>query len=140
MAKKITKTLKLQIPAGKATPAPPIGPTLGQAGINIGEFVKQFNDKTRELGGDTVSVQVNVFEDRTFNFVIKSSPAAALLLKAAGKEKGAGKTGTVEAGTVTKAQVREIAEKKLADLNATDIEAAMRMIEGSARSMGIRVK
>lgn len=140
MAKKITKTLKLQIPAGKATPAPPIGPTLGQAGINIGEFVKQFNDKTRELGGDTVSVQVNVFEDRTFNFVIKSSPAAALLLKAAGKEKGAGKTGTVEVGSVTKAQVREIAEKKLADLNATDIEAAMRMIEGSARSMGIKVK
>ena len=140
MAKKITKKLKLVIPAGKATPAPPIGPALGQAGIAIGEFVKQFNDATAKMAGDVIPVEVSVYEDRTFSFVLKTSPASNLILKALGKEKGSGKNTVSKVGTITRAQLREIAEKKMPDLNANDIEAAMKIIEGSARSMGVDVK
>ncbi len=140
MAKKITKKLKLVIPAGKATPAPPTGPALGQAGVNIGEFVKQFNDATAKMVGDVVPVEISVYEDRTFSFILKTSPASNLILKALGKEKGSGKNAVSKIGTLTKAQVKEIAEKKMPDLNANDIEAAMKIIEGSARSMGVEVK
>ena len=140
MAKKVQKLIKLQVPAGKANPAPPLGPTLGQAGINIGDFVNRFNDKTKEMMGDIVSVEISVFDDRSFDFILKSSPASSLLKKAAGIEKASGKNLVKKAGTVTKAQVKEIAEKKMEDLNANDIEAAMKIIEGSARSMGIEVK
>lgn len=139
MAKKITKTIKLQAPGGAATPAPPLGPILGQAGVNIGDFVQKFNAATAEMRGTTVSVVLNVYEDRSYDFILKSSPASSLLTKAAGIEKGSGNP-TKIVGTVTKAQVREIAEKKMADLNAHDIDAAMKIIEGSARSMGIAVK
>ncbi len=140
MAKKITKKLKLVIPAGKANPAPPVGPALGQAGVNIGEFVKRFNDATKTMMGDIVPVEISVFEDRTFDFVLKTPPASSLILKAIGKEKGSGKNKLEKVGKITKAQIREIAEKKLVDLNATSIEAAMKIIEGSARSMGVDVK
>lgn len=140
MAKKITKKLKLVIPAGKATPAPPTGPALGQAGVNIGEFVKQFNDATAKMMGDIVPVEISVYEDRTFTFVLKTPPASALILKAIGKEKGSGKNAVSKVGTITKAQIKEIAEKKMPDLNANDIDAAMKIIEGSARSMGVDVK
>lgn len=140
MAKKILKKLKLQIPAGKATPAPPIGPALGQAGINIGDFVNKFNTATKNMIGDTLPVVISVYEDRSYDFVLKTPPAAALILKAIGKEKGSGKPNTVKVGTLTKAQVKEIAEKKMADLNANDINAAMKMIEGAAKSMGVEVK
>jgi large subunit ribosomal protein L11 len=139
MAKKITKTLKLQAPGGAATPAPPLGPILGQAGVNIGDFIQKFNAATAEMRGTTVSVVLTVYEDRTYDFILKSSPASSLLAKAAGIEKGSGNP-TKKVGSVTKAQIREIAETKMADLNAHDIEAAMRTIEGSARSMGIDVK
>ena len=139
MAKKITKTIKLQAPGGAATPAPPLGPILGQAGVNIGDFVQKFNAATAEMRGTTVSVVLNVYEDRSYDFILKSSPASSLLTKAAGIEKGSGNP-TKIVGTVTKAQIREIAEKKMADLNAHDIDAAMKIIEGSARSMGIQVK
>ena len=140
MAKKATKKIKLQIPAGKANPAPPLGPALGQAGINIGEFVNQFNDKTKEMMGDVVGVEISVYKDRTFDFILKSPPAASLILKAAGIKKGAGKNLVKKAGSVTKDQVKEIAERKMEDLNANDIEAAMKIIEGSCRSMGVEVK
>ena len=140
MAKKVEKLIKLQVPAGKANPAPPLGPTLGQAGINIGDFVNRFNDQTKENMGDIVSVEISVFDDRSFDFILKSSPASSLLKKAAGIEKGSGKNVVKKAGTVTKAQVKEIAEKKMEDLNANDIEAGMKIIEGTARSMGIEVK
>ncbi|MBI3019831.1 MAG: 50S ribosomal protein L11 [Parcubacteria group bacterium] len=140
MAKKVVKKLKLQIPAGKATPAQPVGPALGQAGINIGEFVTKFNEATREMAGDIIPVEISVYEDRSFSFVMKTPPASNLLLKAAGVEKGAGKSLLSKAGKVTKAQVREIAEKKLRDLNTDNVEQAMKIIEGSARSMGIEVK
>jgi large subunit ribosomal protein L11 len=139
MAKKITKTLKLQAPGGAATPAPPLGPILGQAGVNIGDFVQKFNAATAEMRGSTVSVVLTVYEDRSYDFILKSSPASSLLTKAAGIAKGSGNP-TKIVGTVTKAQVREIAETKMADLNAHDIDAAMKIIEGSARSMGIAVK
>ncbi len=139
MAKKITKTLKLQAPGGAATPAPPLGPILGQAGVNIGDFVQKFNAATAEMRGSTVSVVLTVYEDRSYDFILKSSPASSLLTKAAGIEKGSGNP-TKIVGTVTKAQIREIAETKMADLNAHDIDAAMKIIEGSARSMGIAVK
>ncbi len=139
MAKKITKQLKLQIPAGKANPAPPLGPALGQAGVNIGEFVNQFNEQTKELIGDTLNVVLTVFDDRSFKFILKSSPASTLILKAAGVKSGSGKPGSKGAGKITKAQVREIAEAKMQDLNAHDVEAAMKIIEGSARSAGIDV-
>lgn len=140
MAKKITKKLKLVLPAGKATPAPPAGPALGQAGVNIGEFVKQFNDATAKMAGDIVPVEISVYEDRTFTFVLKTPPASSLILKAIGKEKGSGKNAVSKVGTLTKAQLREIAEKKMPDLSANDIDAAMNIIAGSARSMGVDVK
>lgn len=139
MAKKITKRIKVQVPAGKATPAPPLGPALGQAGVNIGEFVTKFNDMTRDQMGDIVPVVVTVYEDRTFTFVTKTPPASALLFKAAGIEKGSGKKGS-RAGTVSKEALREIAERKMKDLNANDIEAAMKIIAGSARSAGVEIK
>lgn len=139
MAKKVTKQLKLQIEAGKANPAPPLGPALGQAGVNIGEFVNQFNDKTKEMMGDKVSVLLNVYEDRSFDFVLKTPPVTSLILKAAGVKSGSGKTGSKYAGKITKAQVKEIAETKMPDLNAHDVEAAMKIVEGSARSAGIEV-
>lgn len=137
---KIIKKLKLQIPGGAATPAPPIGPALGQAGINIGDFVKRFNDATADKRGDIIPVEISMYEDRSFDFVLKTPPASRLLLKALGKDKGSGKNLVSKAGTVTKAQVRQIAEQKMPDLNANDIPAAEKIIEGTARSMGIEVK
>ena len=140
MAKKIVKKLKLQIPAGKATPAPPVGPALGQAGVNIGEFVNQFNERTREKMGSIIPVEISVYDDRTFDFITKVSPASRLILKALGKEKGSGKNTAAKVGTLSKAQVQSIAEEKMADLNAASVEAAMRIIEGTARSMGVEVR
>ncbi len=140
MAKAIKKQLKLVIPAGKANPAPPVGPALGQAGVNIGEFVKKFNDGTKAMGNDMVPVIITVYEDRSFDLAFKTPPASDLIKKAIGIEKGSGKNKVSKAGTITKAQVRAIAERKMPDLNATDIEAAMKIIEGSARSMGVDVK
>jgi large subunit ribosomal protein L11 len=140
MAKKITKKLKLVIVGGKATPAPPTGPALGQAGVNIGEFVKQFNDATKEMVGDVVPVEISVYEDRTFSFILKTPPASSLILKAMGKEKGSGKNAVSKIGSITKAQLKEIAEKKMPDLNANDVDAAMKIIAGSARSMGVEIK
>ena len=138
--KKIERKLKLQIQGAKATPAPPIGPALGQAGINIGDFVNRFNEATKEMAGSIVPVEILVYEDRSFDFVLKTPLASQLLLKALGKPKGSGKNLVSKVGTVTKAQVREIAEIKMSDLNANDIDAAMSTIEGTARSMGIEVK
>jgi len=140
MAKKIVKKIKLQVPGGKATPAPPLGPALGQAGVNIGEFVTRFNAATKDSIGDIIPVQISVYEDRTFDFVTKTPPASNLILKAAGVEKGSGTNLVTKAGSITKAQVKEIAERKMKDLNANDITAASKIIEGSARSMGIEVK
>ncbi len=140
MAKKITKKIKLQIQAAKATPAPPLGPALGQAGINIGDFVTKFNAATQKMAGDKVSVQISVFEDRTYDFVIKTPPVTGLILKAAGVEKGSGKNATTKVGKITRAQALEIANKKRADLNAKDDEGAINIVAGSARSMGIEVK
>jgi large subunit ribosomal protein L11 len=140
MAKKLVKKIKVQAVGGKATPAPPLGPVLGQAGINIGEFVNQFNEKTRDRMGDVVPVLLSVYDDRSFDFIIKTSPASRLILKKIGKEKGSGKTPASKAGEITKAQVKEIAEEKMADLQANSIEAAMRIIEGTCRSMGVVVK
>lgn len=139
MAKKLVRKIKVQAIGGKATPAPPLGPVLGQAGINIGEFVSQFNEKTRDRMGDVVPVELNVYDDRSFDFIIKTSPASRLILKKIGKEKGSGKNLTSKAGEITKAQIREIAEEKMADLRANSIEAAMRMIEGTCRSMGVTI-
>lgn len=139
MSKKVTKQLKLQVEAGKANPAPPLGPALGQAGVNIGEFVNQFNEQTRDQMGSKVSVLLTVYEDRSFDFILKTPPASSMILKAAGVKSGSGKAGGKAVGKITKAQVREIAEVKLPDLNAHDIEAAMKIIEGSARSAGIEV-
>lgn len=132
--------LKLQAPAGKATPAPPIGPALGQHGVNIQDFVNQFNEKTKDLGGDIIPVEVTIFKDRTFTFKLKTPPAAELLKKAAKVTKGSSTPHTAKVGTVTKAQIREIAARKFIDLSARDIDAAMKIIEGTARSMGITVK
>lgn len=140
MAKKITKKVKVQIPAGKATPAPPLGPALGQAGVNIGEFVTKFNDATRANMGDIVPVVITVYEDRTFSFTMKTPPATGLILKAAGVTQGSSKPNTNKVGKITKAQLKEIAERKMKDLNANDIESAMKIIAGSARSAGIEVK
>jgi large subunit ribosomal protein L11 len=140
MAKRIEKKVKLQVPAGKATPAPPVGQILGQAGINIGDFVNQFNDQTKGMGDDIIPVVVSVYEDRSFDFVLKTPPASKLLLKALGKDKGSGKNLVSKAGTVTKDQVREIADRKMPDLNAGDIESASKIIAGTAHSMGIDVK
>lgn len=130
--------MKLQVPAGKAVPAPPLGPALGQAGVNIGEFVNQFNEKTREMKG-IVSVVLSVYDDRSFDFILKTAPASSMIKQAAGVASGSQKPGIKKAGKITKAQVREIAEYKLPDLNAHDVEAAMKIVEGSARSMGIDV-
>ncbi|MDZ7726462.1 MAG: 50S ribosomal protein L11 [Candidatus Campbellbacteria bacterium] len=140
MAKKVEKKLKLQIQGGAANPAPPVGPALGQAGINIGQFVTQFNEATAEMRGDVVPVEISVYEDRSFDFVLKTPPASRLILKAIGQDKGSGKNVTRKVGTLSKAQVREIAEKKAPDLNAATEEAADRIIEGTARSMGVEVK
>jgi large subunit ribosomal protein L11 len=139
MAKKIAAMVKLQIPAGKATPAPPVGPALGQHGVNIMEFCKSYNERTAKLAGTIVPVEITVYADRTFTFVTKTPPAAVLLRQAAGLEKGSGEPNKTKAGTVTRKQVREIAERKMPDLNANTVESAMRMIEGTARSMGIEV-
>ncbi|MDD5721031.1 MAG: 50S ribosomal protein L11 [Candidatus Pacebacteria bacterium] len=139
MAKKITKKIKLQIAAAKATPAPPLGPALGQAGINIGDFVTKFNAATQKMAGDKVSVKITVYEDRSYDFVVKTPPVTGLILKAAGIEKGSGKNATAKVGKITKKQAGEIAEKKMADLNAKDIEGAIRIVAGSARSMGVEV-
>jgi large subunit ribosomal protein L11 len=139
MAKKIKTVIKLQIPAGKANPAPPIGPALGQHGLNIAEFCSKFNAATTKMAGDIIPAEITVFEDRTYTFVLKTPPAAELLKKAAGIEKGSGKPLQEKVGKVTRAQVREIAEKKMPDLNAHDIDAAMRIIEGTARQMGLEV-
>ncbi|MDP3726153.1 MAG: 50S ribosomal protein L11 [bacterium] len=136
---KVTRKLKLQIPAGKATPAPPVGTSLGPTGINIGEFVKQFNDATKSMVGDIIPAEISIYEDRSFSFILKTPPASALLKKAAGVEKGSGKNAVEKVGKVTKAQIREIAEKKLPDLNAHGIEQAEKIIMGTARSMGIDV-
>ena len=140
MAKKAVKKLKLLIEGGKANPAPPIGPALGQAKVNIGEFVTRFNAGTKDMKGDIVPVEISVYEDRTFDLVFKTPPATNLILKAIGKEKGSGENVVSKAGTISKAKVREIAEKKLKDLNANTVEAAMKIIEGSCRSMGVDVK
>ena len=139
MAKKISKVVKLQVAAGKATPAPPVGPALGQAGVNIMAFVKDFNDRTAKQVGLIIPVEITVFEDRSFTFICKTPPAAVLLKKAAGLEKASGEPNKNTVGKVTKAQVKEIAETKMPDLNANTVEAAMRLIEGTARSMGIEV-
>jgi len=128
MAKKITKKLKLVIPAGKANPAPPVGPALGQAGINIGEFVKKFNEATAKMVGDIIPVEISVYDDRTYTFVLKTPPASSLILKAIKAEKGSGINTKKKAGTITRAQIREIAEKKMPDLNANTIEAGMKII------------
>jgi large subunit ribosomal protein L11 len=140
MAKKLKTQIKLQIPAGAANPAPPVGPALGQHGVQIQEFCKQFNDRTKDQRGDILPVVINVYEDRSFDFVVKTPPAAELLKKAANIKKGSGKPLTEKVGSVTKQQIREIAELKMPDLNANDVEAAMRIIEGTARQMGIEVK
>lgn len=139
MAKKITKMVKLQVPAGKATPAPPVGPALGQAGVNIMSFVKDFNDRTAKQAGLIIPVEITVYEDRSFTFICKTPPAAVLLKKAAGLEKASGEPNKNKVGKVTRTQVKEIAETKMPDLNANTVEAAMRLVEGTARSMGIEV-
>ncbi|AOH38639.1 50S ribosomal protein L11 [Dialister pneumosintes] len=139
MAKKVSKVVKLQVAAGKATPAPPVGPALGQAGVNIMAFVKDFNDRTAKQAGLIIPVEITVFEDRTFTFICKTPPAAVLLKKAAGIEKASGEPNKNKVGKVTKAQVKEIAETKMPDLNANTVEAAMRLVEGTAHSMGIEV-
>jgi large subunit ribosomal protein L11 len=140
MAKKLVKKIKVQAVGGKATPAPPLGPVLGQAGINIGEFVNQFNEQTRaDRMGEVVPVEISVFDDRSFTFITKTSPASRLILKKIGKDKASQKPGINKAGTITMAQIREIAEVKAVDLTAASIEAAMKTIAGTARSMGIEV-
>jgi large subunit ribosomal protein L11 len=137
--KKVTKKIKLQIPAGKATPTPPVGPALGQAGVNIGEFITKFNAATASMMGDIIPVEISVYDNRSFDFILKTPPASNLLIKAAKVEKGSGTNTKKKAGKVTKAQLREIAEKKLPDLTAASVEAAMNTIAGTARSMGIEI-
>jgi len=136
----ILTKIKLQAPAGKATPAPPIGPALGQHGLPIQDFVNQFNEMTKDMGGDIIPVEVTVYDDRSFSLILKTPPAAELLKKAAGVKKGSGTPNTEKIGTVTKDQVKEIAERKIEELSARDIEAAIKIVEGTARSMGITVK
>lgn len=140
MAKEVTATIKLQVPAGQATPAPPVGPALGQHGVNIGQFVSQFNEATREQMGTIIPVVISVYADRTFSFIMKSPPAPVLLKQAAGIVKASGVPNKEKVGTVTRAQVEEIAERKMEDLNARTMEAAAKIIEGTARSMGIEVE
>lgn len=139
MAKKVVKLVKLQVPAGKATPAPPVGPALGQAGVNIMAFVKEFNERTASQAGLIIPVEITVFEDRSFTFITKTPPAPILLKKAAGIESGSGEPNKKKVAKVSRDKVREIAEAKMKDLNAASVEAAMRMIEGTARSMGIDI-
>lgn len=136
---KVVKKIKLQIPGGAATPAPPVGTALGPAGVNIGQFVKEFNDRTKDMRGDIIPVDLSVMDDRTFTFILKVSPASRLILKATGLEKGSGKVGTVKAGKMTKAQLKEVATKKMPDLNTTDQAQAEKIIAGTARSMGIDI-
>ncbi|MCR8969824.1 50S ribosomal protein L11 [Facklamia sp. 7083-14-GEN3] len=140
MAKKVVTQVKLQIPAGQASPAPPVGPALGQAGVNIMSFTKEFNARTQDQQGMIIPVVIDVYEDRSFTFITKTPPAPILLKKAAGLKKASGEPNKNKVGKVTRDQVREIAEIKKADLNAADVEAAMRMVEGTARSMGITVE
>ena len=140
MAKKVIEVLKLQIPAGKANPSPPVGPALGQRGINIMEFCKAFNEKTKDMMGFTIPVEITVYNDRSFTFITKQPPATDLLKKAAGIQKGSSNPLKEKVGKITKAQLREIAEKKLPDLNTDDIEVAMKTLAGSARSMGIVIE
>jgi len=139
MAKKLVKQIKVQAVGGKATPAPPLGPVLGQAGINIGEFVNQFNDQTRERMGEVVPTVISVYDDRSFDFIVKVSPMSRLILKKLGKDKGSSKNTASSAGSLTQAQIREIAEEKMPDLNAASVEAAMKIVEGSCYSMGVKV-
>ena len=139
MAKKVVKLVKLQVPAGKATPAPPVGPTLGQAGVNIMAFVKEFNERTAAQAGLIIPIEISVFEDRSFTFITKTPPAAVLLKKAAGIETASGEPNKKKVAKLPRAKAREIAESKMEDLNAADVEAATRMIEGTARSMGIEI-
>lgn len=139
MAKKVVALIKLAIPAGKANPAPPIGPALGQHGVNIMAFCKEYNARTADKVGLIVPVEISVFEDRSFTFVLKTPPASVLIKKAVGIEKGSGQPQKVKVGSITRSQLREIAETKMPDLNANDVEAAMRIIEGTARNMGVTV-
>ncbi len=140
MAKEEIAKIKLQCPGGRATPAPPVGPALGQHGVNIGQFITQFNERTRELNGTIVPIEITVYRDKSFDFIVKSPPAAVLLKQAAGIAQGSGTPNTETVGEVTADQVREIAERKMADLNAADVEGAMRIVAGTARSMGIAIK
>jgi large subunit ribosomal protein L11 len=140
MAKALKTMIKLQIPAGKANPAPPIGPALGQHGVNIMEFCKQYNAATQDKGDTVIPVEISIFTDRTFTFVLKTPPAAVLLRKAANVEKGSGEPNRTKVGSITKEKLKEIAEIKMPDLNANTIEAAMKIVEGTARNMGITVK
>jgi large subunit ribosomal protein L11 len=139
MAKKVVALIKLAIPAGKANPAPPIGPALGQHGVNIMAFCKEYNARTQDKVGLVVPVEISVFEDRSFTFILKTPPASVLIKKAAGIEKGSGEPRTKKVGTISRAQLREIAETKLPDLNANDVDAAMKIVEGTARNMGVTV-
>ena len=140
MAKKIKAVIKVQIPAGKATPAPPVGPALAQYGLNIAEFCQKFNDKTRDQEGFKIPVEVNVFEDRTYDFKIKQPPASELIKKEIGIEKGSGVPQKNKVGKMTKSQLRIVAEKKMSDLNTDNIESAMKIIEGTAKNMGVEIK
>lgn len=140
MAKKVKTVIKLQVKAGQANPAPPVGPALGQHGLNIQDFCTRFNDATKDKMGDVIPAEITIYEDRTFDFVLKTPPAAELIKKAAGVGKGAANPLTDKAGKITKQQAREIAEKKMQDLSANDVEAATKIIEGTARSMGIKVE
>jgi large subunit ribosomal protein L11 len=140
MAKKIKTIIKLQIPAGAANPAPPVGPALGQHGLPIQEFCQKFNEASRDRAGDIVPVEITVYENRTYSFIMKTSPASILIRNAAGIKKGSGKPLTEKAGSITKAQLKEIAQKKLTDLNTDDVEQAMKIIAGTARQMGVEIK
>lgn len=140
MAKKIKTIVKIQLPAGKATPAPPVGPVLAQHGVNISEFCQKFNDRTKDLGGGIIPAEITVYEDRSYDFILKQPPASELLKKAAGIDKGSGTPNKKRAGSITGEKLKEIAEKKMPDLNASDIESAMKIIEGTAKNMGIEIK
>ena len=139
MAKKIIKKVKVIAPAGKATPAPPLGPTLGQAGVNIGDFTKKFNEATKDMAGDMIPVVITVYDDRSYDFVLKTPPTSSLILKAIKKDKGSGKPNLTKVGTLSKADLKGIAERKMPDLNANDIDAAMKIVAGTARQMGVDV-
>lgn len=140
MAKKIVKKVKVQIQAGKATPAPPLGPALGQAGVNIAEFCQKFNAESKDMGSDVLGVVISVYEDRSYDFVIKTPPVAGLIFKAAGVEKGSGKPHLQNGGKITRAQAEEIAKKKMPDLNAKDLDGAVNIVAGSARQAGIKIE